>query len=198
MFVRFPVARLFNRSLRVVIGELKKGEWIKYNNKLHHIVVASSVQSGRNCRIYSLQLKPIDSDSIFTIRPNSTETFELSTVHDSHYRFQYEDEGNLYLVKDGTFEEISVPRRLANNSLFDTLEPGQALKIRFEQNGAPAFVEGPRVTECTVAKVDLLEEKKGIATLQSGIQVAVPGFIKVGDRVAVDTTNRSYVTRIEQ
>lgn len=197
MFVRFPPIAAFNRYLKVAISELKKGEWIKYHSKPHHIVLASSVQSGRNSRIYSLQLKPVDSDSIITIRPYSTETFELTSVFDGSYRFQYDDEDNLYLSNDRTLEEISIPKRLANPALFNTLESGQTLRVRFEKDGTPLHVEGPRSVECTVVRVDLLEERRGIATIQSGMQVTVPGFIKAGDRISVNTEDRTYVTRVD-
>ena len=197
-FVRFPtISLLFRRTLKVAISDLKKGEWIKYHSKPHHIVLASSVQSGRNSRIYSLQLKPVDSDSIITIRPYSTETFELTDVYDSSFRFQYDDEENMYLSNDRTLEEITVPKRLANPALFNTLEPGQMLRVRFEKDGTLLHIEGTRSVECTVVKVDLLEERKGIVTLQSGLQVAVPGFIKPGDRITVNTVDRTYVTRAD-
>lgn len=197
MFVRFPISILSRRTLKVAISELKKGEWIKYHNKPHNIIVASSTQSGRNSRIYSLQLKPVDSESVITIRPYSTETFELTNVFDNSLRFQYDDEDSMYFSNDRTLEEITVPKRLANPALFATLEPGQTLRVRFEGDGTPLHVEGSRSVECTVMKVDLLEERKGIATLQSGLQVAVPGFIKPGDRIIVNTADRTYVMRAE-
>ena len=189
--------KTFIRRLKVTATELKRGDWIRYNNKPHSVLASSSMQSGRNCRIYSLQLKPIDADSVLSLRPSANETFERTAVVDVAYKFMYEDGDSLVLANAKTYDEVCLPRSKFPKIAFEVLEAGQVFKVRFDEANVPVCVEQPRNAECTVARMDLMEDKKGIATVQGGMHVTCPGFIKVGDKIVVDLENRSYVTRVE-
>jgi elongation factor P len=63
--------------------------------------------------------------------------------------------------------------------------------------GKPIDVTLPQFVELTVTETDPPEKggKLKPATLETGVTVRVPSFIQVGDRLRVDTRERTYVAR---
>ena len=185
--------RFFKRTA----SELKRGEWIQYNSKPHFIVATQSVQSGRSSRVFFLHLKAVDSESVVQVRPSPSEAFELTEVHVRNFIFQYQDDSSLYLLNEKTFEEAVISKRQVDKQVFSSLEPGQRLRVKCE-NDTLLFVEHSRFVSCTVKSIEMLEEKKSIVELASGMQVSCPPFIKVGDVIQVDTQTHSYTSRVEE
>ena len=98
-----------------------------------------------------------------------------------------------------TFEQISV----SNDFLGDTLnfiEEGQNVELLIYE-GSPISIELPASVILEVKsseeaiKGDTATNVTKSATLSTGLNVQVPLFIKVGDKIKVDTRTKEYIER---
>lgn len=122
----------------------------------------------------------------------ATEKFPEPDVELSPATFMYRDADGFHFMNDATYEHFTLPERDLREEQNYLVEntPVQVLYY----NGAPASVRLPQFVELTVASVELGTRGDTAAggatkqaTLETGLQVRVPLFIKEGERVRVST-----------
>ena len=98
-------------------------------------------------------------------------------------------------MNNETFEEVRVPVDDVDNKAF--LVEGQNVKLlKFRDN--VIGVELPNIYEYIVTKVDDSLQGKELATLNNGTVINVPSFVKVGQKIKVNTQDASYVGRADE
>jgi len=116
-------------------------------------------------------------------------------------QFLYASGDDFHFMNIATFDQIQLPKAmLAEYVGFMTdgmvipvlMREGEIVTIEF-----PQMVELEiRDTEDGAARGDTARAFQKRATLQTGTEVMVPGFIKQGDRIKVDTSTGKYVERV--
>ncbi len=122
----------------------------------------------------------------------SSEKFAEPDVELTPASFLYADAGRFYFMDESTFEQFA----FSEEEIFDErvyLKEGVSVQI-LKYNGAPVSLELPQYVELTV-----ISTERGMrgdtaaggankqATLETGLNVRVPLFIKEGELVRVNT-----------
>ncbi|MBR2425065.1 MAG: elongation factor P, partial [Tidjanibacter sp.] len=102
-----------------------------------------------------------------------------------------------------TFEEITIPRDLIENS--DLMVDGQILEVMFHTEKELALTaELPPIIDMEVTYTEpgvrgdtASTNSLKPATVNTGATVKVPLFINTGDKIRVDTRTREYYERIK-
>jgi elongation factor P len=108
----------------------------------------------------------------------------------------------MYTFMEGTtYEQISLSAEdLGDDAVF--LQDGMEVRIEFHEE-TPLGVALPEkvtleVTETEpVVKGQTVSSSYKPATLENGLRVGVPPFVKQGDKIIVSTAEREYVGRAE-
>ena len=79
-------------------------------------------------------------------------------LRDVSCKYLYSNEGNLHLIDERSFEELSIAKSSVKDSVLNFLEDGMSVKLRLAQD-SPVSVVLPRILKCTVAEV--LESSEG-------------------------------------
>ncbi len=122
---------------------------------------------------------------------------DLSTASASYL---YADATGYHFMDQDTYETITLPATLVGD---DRLLLVDNLLVAIQQhNGTPIAIEFPPIVELTVASSEpgvRGDTASGgvtkLATLESGLQVRVPLFIKEGEKVKVHTETREFAGR---
>jgi elongation factor P len=130
----------------------------------------------------------------------TSEKFEEPDVVLAPASFLYSDADNCHFMDEGTYEQFS----LASEQLGDDrhyLKDGLSLHV-LKYNGGPIAIQLPIFVELTVASTEpggRSDSGSGgatkPATLETGLQVRVPLFIKEGESVRVSTQTGEFVSR---
>ena len=122
---------------------------------------------------------------------------DLQTVPVSYL---YSDRDGSYFLDQETFETLTLPTEVVGNAL-DLLVEGTLLHTN-KYNGNPIGLELPMFVELTVTEAELAvrgDTSSGsgtkLATLETGLKVRVPLFIKQGETVKVATETREFSGR---
>jgi elongation factor P len=123
----------------------------------------------------------------------SSEKFEEPDVQYAPASFMYSDSDGFHFMDDETFEQFMLPAGQVGDDR-GYLTDGLVVQV-LKYNGEAAALELPQFVELSVA-----ETEPGVkgdtagggrdtkpATLETGLQVRVPLFIKEGERVRVNT-----------
>ncbi|HNY80645.1 MAG: elongation factor P [Sedimentisphaerales bacterium] len=182
-------------------SEMQKGQTVKIDGKLYAIVDFDHVKLGKGGAVYQTKLKSLTDGSIQNARIRSEEVVEEVELDKRNYEYLYSSNEGHVLMDLQTFDQIA----LDDDAFGDGpkyLKPNTPLQVSMYE-GKPIVVTLPNTVDLEVT--DTPPEIKGAtatsqtkpATLETGLVVTVPPFIKVGELIRVDTRTGLYVTRVK-
>ncbi|MGH7197034.1 MAG: elongation factor P [Candidatus Saccharimonadales bacterium] len=181
------------------ITDLKKGTLIQLDGKPYRVVEYAQKVMGRGGSIVNVRLKSLLDGAVIPKTYKGSEKLEPAHVETRKVQYLYND-GTLYHFMDGdSFEQFELPADLVDEAA-PYLKEGDSVDLQFF-GGKVINVELPNnlYLEVTytenVVKGDTTSSVLKDATLETGLVVKVPAFIKVGDVVKVDTRTGEYLER---
>jgi elongation factor P len=203
-----PWSQATNHELRATIfleqemkaSEMKKGQTVKIDGKLYAIVDYQHVKLGKGGAIYQTKLKSLTDGLIQNVRIRSEETIEEACLDKHTYEYLYSSGDEHVLMDTKTYDQITLDNETFGDGA-KYLKPNTQLQVSMYQN-KPVIIDLPNTVDLEV--IDTPPEIKGAtatnqnkpATLETGLVVQVPPFIKLGDIIRVDTRTGEYVTRV--
>ena len=180
-------------------SEMKKGQTIKVDGKLYAIVDYQHVKLGKGGAIYQTKLKSLTDGLIQNIRLRSEETIEEAYLDRRTYEYLYSSGSEHVLMDVKTYDQISLDDAAFGDGP-KYLKPNIQLQVSMYE-GKPLVIELPNTVDLEVT--DTAPEIKGAtatnqnkpATLETGLVVQVPPFVKIGDVLRIDTRSGQYLTR---
>ncbi|MHC4149937.1 MAG: elongation factor P [Planctomycetota bacterium] len=183
-------------------SEMRKGQTVKIDGKLYAIVDYQHVKLGKGGAVYQTRLKSLTDGSIQNVRLRSEETVEEAYLDRRTYEYLYSAGSEHVLMEIKTFDQVT----LGDDAFGDGpkfLKPNSRLQVSMYE-GRPIIIELPNTVDLKVT--DTQPEIRGAtatsqskpATLETGLVVSVPPFIRVGDIIRVDTRSSEYVTRVKE
>jgi elongation factor P len=178
---------------------MRKGQTVKIDGKLYAIVDYQHVKLGKGGAVYQTKLKSLTDGSIQNVRLRSDEIVEEAYLDRRTYEYLYSSGSEHILMDTTTYEQIT----LDDDAFGDGpkyLKPNTRLQVSMYQ-GKPVIVDLPNTVDLKVTNTP--PEIRGAtatnqnkpATLETGLVVQVPPFIKVGEIIRVDTRTGQYLTR---
>ncbi len=182
-------------------AEMRKGQCIKIDEKLYIIVDYQHVKLGKGGAVYQTKLKSLADGSIQNIRLRSEETIEEAYLDKRTFEYLYSAGSDHILMDTVSYDQIT----LDDDAFGDGpkyLKPNTQLQVSMYEN-KPVVIELPNTVDLEVT--DTPPEIKGAtatnqnkpATLETGLIVQVPPFVKVGEMIRIDTRTGLYVTRVK-
>jgi len=182
-------------------SEMKKGHTVKIDGKLWVVVDYQHVKLGKGGGVYQTRLKSLDDGSIQNVRLRSDEEIEQAYLDKRNYEYLYSAGNEHVLMDTQTYEQLPLDDEAFGDGQ-KYLKPNTQLEVSIYE-GKPVKIELPKTVELEVT--DTPPEVKGAtatnqykpATLETGITVQVPPFIKIGEKIRVDTRSGEYVERMK-
>ena len=175
-----------------------------FKGEIHTIVSFLHVKPGKGPAFVRTKLRNIKTGRVIDNTFNSGVKVEDVRVERRQYQYLYKDDQGLNVMNTQTFEQISIPESMIDNS--DLMTEGQIIEIQFHADEEiPLTAEMPAVVELVVTST--IDGEKGNtassnalkpATVETGAELMVPMFINEGDIIRVSTTDRSYNERVRQ
>ncbi|HSW81214.1 MAG TPA: elongation factor P [Candidatus Saccharimonas sp.] len=181
------------------ITDLKKGVLIQLDGKPYRVIEYSQKVMGRGGSIVNVRLKGLLDGAVIPKTFKGSDKLEPANVENRSVQYLYNDGSTYYFMDGATFEQFE----LGTDMLEDAkpyLKEGNDVNLQFF-DGKVINVELPNslYLEVTyaenVVKGDTTSSVLKDATLETGLTVKVPAFIKVGDIIKVDTRTGDYLER---
>ncbi len=180
-------------------SEMSKGQTIIIDGKLYNVVDYQHVKLGKGGAVYQTKIKSLDDGSIQNVRLRSEEIVEEAYLDKRKYEYLYSTGSEHVLMDTTTFDQIT----LDDDAFGDGpkyLKPNNQLQVSMYE-GRPVIIDLPNTVDLEVK--DTPPEIKGAtatnqtkpATLETGLVVQVPPFIKIGELIRIDTRTGQYLAR---
>ena len=178
---------------------MKKGQTVIIDGKLYTVVDFQHVKLGKGGAVYQTKIKDLVDGSIQNVRLRSEETVEEAFLEKKTYEYLYSTGGEHILMDVDTFDQITLGDDLFGDGP-KYLKPNTRLQVNIYQ-GKAVTISLPTTVDLEVT--DTPPEIKGAtatnqtkpATLETGLVVNVPPFIKTGELLRIDTRTGQYLTR---
>lgn len=179
--------------------DLKKNVLITLDGQPYKVVEYSQKVMGRGGSIVNVKVKNLVTGALLPKTFKGQEKIEPAEVTTRKVQYLYRDDGKFYFMDPETFEQYELVSDMVGDSA-DFMKDGDEMEIQF-YNGNPINLTLPKnlwlkvtYTENAV-KGDTSTSVTKDATLETGVVIRVPAFIKEGDIVSVDTESRAYRER---
>ena len=179
--------------------DLKKNVLITLDGQPYKVVEYSQKVMGRGGSIVNVKVKNLISGALLPKTFKGQEKIEPAEVTTKKVQYLYKDDEKFYFMDPSTFEQYE----LASDMVGDAaayMKDGDEMEIQF-YNGTAINLVLPKnlwlevtYTENAV-KGDTSTSVTKDATLETGVVIRVPAFIKTGDVVSVDTETGAYRER---
>ncbi|MEK7594149.1 MAG: elongation factor P [Patescibacteria group bacterium] len=183
------------------ITDLKKGTVFEMEGEPYRVVDYNQKVMGRGGSIVNVRIKSLVSGKVLDKTFKGNEQLDRADVTSEDVQYLYTDGSTFYFMNEKTFHQFEVAADLVGDGA-GYLKEGDRLQLQF-WGERPINVELPKNVPLKVTytedavKGDTSSSITKEATLETGVTIKVPAFIKTGDLISVDTANGAYRERVK-
>jgi elongation factor P len=183
------------------ITNLKKGTLFQWEGEPFRVVEYNQKVMGRGGSIVNVRIKSLLDGKVLEKTFKGNESLDSADVTTQAVQYLYSDGNTFFFMNEETFNQFEVPADLVGDGA-GYLREGDRVQLQFF-NDRPINVELPKNVPLLVTytedavKGDTSSSITKDATLETGITIKVPAFIKQGDLISVDTSSGAYRERVK-
>jgi elongation factor P len=183
------------------ITDLKKGTVFQMDGVPYRVTEYSQKVMGRGGSIVNVKIKSLLDGRVLDKTFKGNEAVEPADVVNKNVQYLYSDGAKFYFMDNESYEQFELPAEdMADQKGYmkegDTVQAqlfdGHVINIELAKN-VPLKVTYAE----DVVKGDTTSSVMKDATVETGITVKVPAFVKTGDLISVDTTTGAYRERVK-
>ena len=183
-------------------SDLRNGLCIELDGKLYTVVNFLHVKPGKCPAFVRTKLKNLENGKTIEYIFHGDVKIKTVRIERRQYQYLYREGDSFVFMNTETYDQINIDGDLIENN--DLMKEGQLVDITFHaETEKPLQAEMPPYVELEVTytepgvKGDTATNAMKPATVETGATVMVPLFINAGERIKVDTRDRSYGERIK-
>ena len=180
-------------------NDLKNGMVLDIEGQLWTVVEFQHVKPGKGPAFVRTKLKQVLSGKVIDRTFNAGVKGETAVVEKREMTFLYKEGDDFVFMDDVNFDQMTISEATVSDAANYMLENTSAIVAIHEGN--PLFIELPASVplKITYTEPGLQGDRSSggtkPATVETGIQIQVPLFIKQDEVVMVDTRDGSYQGR---
>lgn len=181
------------------LTEIKTGKKIILNNEPYAVLEHSHSMIGRGGAVVRTKLKNLLSGAIIDHTFQGADKSEEAEISKSKAQYLYRENTAYQFMDMESYDQFSLGQEALGDRVAYLVEGTEVTTLNW--NGHPINVELP--IKVTLAVTDAPPGIKGdtasggnkVVTLETGLKITTPLFIKQGDRVIINTEKGTYVSR---
>jgi elongation factor P len=184
------------------ITDLKKGTLFEWEGEPFRVIDYKQKVMGRGGSIVNVRIKSLLDGKVLEKTFKGNEQLERADVSSQGVQYLYNDGTTFFFMNGESFEQFEVAADLVGDGA-GYLKEGDQVQLQFFDN-RPITVELPKNVPLKVTytedavKGDTTSSITKEATLETGLTIRVPAFIKQGDVISVDTASGAYRERVKE
>jgi elongation factor P len=179
--------------------QLRPGMIIKHNDALHLVFKVEHRTPGNLRAFIQAKLRNLKSGAMFEHRFRSADSLEKVVVDEVLMEFLYNDGDDYYFMNPEDFEQTVLKTETLGDAV-EYLTPNLQIHVSYHDGNAVG-IELPSAVELTVVETEpglksaTASSVTKPAKTETGLVVQVPPFINEGEKIKVDTSEGTYLSR---
>ena len=181
-------------------GSVSKGMFLLIKNEPYLVTEREFVNPGKGAAFVRLKLKNLKTGLVLKQVNKSQESLEEITVETKDAQYLYSDNENYVFMDTETYEQFTM-LIIGHEDKGYFMKEGDEIQLSFWDE-RPLDILLPKKIALTVSeaeyalKGDTVSGATKPVTVETGLKVKVPLFIKKGDKILINTETREYVERV--
>ncbi len=180
-------------------GNIRKGSYILFKDQPYLVTKTEFVSPGKGSAFTRARLKNVKTTATQEFTFKSVETVEELDVQSREMQFLYLDDDEVVFMDPRTYEQINVKKALIEDKVgfltpdvlvFILLYEDEAIGVRFPLN---VKLKVTYAEDATAG--NRVNAPKKPVTVETGMTVQAPLFVKTGDVIIIDTETGEYISR---
>lgn len=181
-------------------GQIEKGMCLDIKGDPYLVVEREFVNPGKGSAFAKLKLKNLKSGQVLKPTMKTQDSVEEIQVDETDCQYMYEDGEFFHFMDMESFDQFTYPITGFEEKK-NFMKDGETYII-VKWGEMPIDIKIPykvvyEVTEASDAiKGDTVNGATKLVTIETGLRVKVPLFIKQGERIMLNTETKEYVERV--
>jgi len=184
-------------------ADFRNGMCIEHNGQLYFIVEFLHVKPGKGPAFVRTKLKNVQTGKVIDNTFNAGVKVNEARVERRPYQYLYKDDMGYTFMNNETFEQIVIDEKLLSNP--ELLKEGENVEVVVHaetENVLTVDLPPFMIYEITYTEPGVRGDTSSTnslkpATIETGATIMVPLFVNQGDKIKVDTRDKSYVERLK-
>ena len=184
----------------VIASQLRPGTVLKINDDLFKIIESQyHVGQGKMPGSVHAKLRHVLKGTFKELRFRPEERLEETQLEKQEMEFLYSDADSATFMNPRTYDQVSIPLE-AIGAAAAFLQPEMKVPVEFYE-GQPVSIVFPEIVEVKIRTTaqpvhQQQDNTYKSATLENGLELMVPQFIKPGETIRVEVASGKYVDRV--
>jgi elongation factor P len=179
--------------------DVRRGTVIVLKNNLYSVMDFHHHTPGNLRAMVHMKLRNLSTGTQMEQRFSSTEEIDTADVFNQTATFLYSDANGYHFMNSETYEQVSITPEMIGDGRYYVQEGMQVQLSMYEEN--PIGIQLPQTVTLTIAETE--PGLKGAtqtnspkpAKTETGLQLNVPQFVNIGDKVIINTETGEYQSR---
>ncbi len=180
-------------------NDLKNGMTLDLDGQLWTVVEFQHVKPGKGPAFVRTKMRQVLTGKVVEKTFNAGVKVEVAVVEKRDMQYLYKDGNDFVFMDLQSYDQITVPEAVVGDAVNYLLENAEVIVAMHEGN--PLYIELPASVELLITYTEpgLQGDRSSggtkPATVETGITIQVPLFIKQDEKVLVDTRDGRYLGR---
>jgi elongation factor P len=180
-------------------NDLKNGMTLDIEGQLWTVVEFQHVKPGKGPAFVRTKLKQVLSGKVVDKTFNAGVKVEVASLEKREMNFLYKEGEDFVFMDNKTFDQMNISSATVGDAAQYMLENTEAIVAIHDNN--PLYIELPAsvTLQVTYTEPGIQGDRSSggtkPATVETGIEIQVPLFIKQDEKILVDTRDGSYLGR---
>ena len=180
-------------------SDLKNGMCLDIEGALWTVIEFQHVKPGKGPAFVRTKMRQVLTGKVVERTLNAGVKIEIAILEKREMQFLYKEGEDFVFMDNKTYDQMNISTATVGDAANYMLENTEAIVAIHENN--PLYIELPASVQLTVTYTEpgLQGDRSSggtkPATVETGIQIQVPLFIKQDEKIMVDTRDGSYQGR---
>jgi elongation factor P len=185
---------------QISVNDLKNGITLELDNGLFQVVEFQHVKPGKGGAFVRTKIRNVRNGAVIDKTFNAGIKVEQAIVDRQDMQFLYKDGDDYVFMNTATYDQMNVPPSALGDASSFLVE--QMIAQIAMYSGEIIGIDIAASVELTISDTapgvqgDRVSGARKPATLETGLELQVPLFVEIGDKIKVDTRSGDYITRV--
>ena len=176
--------------------EVRKGKVLNYQGNPHLVLDVQHRTQGRQAGFMQVTMRNLNTGASTNTKIRTTDSVEILHTDVAKLEFSYIDADGYHFMDPETFEDLILEDSIVEDAKDFLVETQIYSILRVDDKpisiDLPASIEMKVTESAEGVKGDTASNVQKPVTLETGLTIQVPLFIKEGETIKVNTADRSY------
>ncbi len=185
----------------ILATQVRAGMIINYENELCRVVSVEHQTPGNLPARVIVKMKRMKDGINRENRFGSSDKIDKASLEQHVLEFLYEDGDNLVFMNNETYEQTELHKDIMGDDIV-FLQPNMQVEIEFYE-GTPLSATVPPSVVLEVLETEPVMKNANAtgsykpAKLENGITVGIPPYMEAGEKIRVNTVDRTFMERVK-